>query len=1358
MSAPESVSQGQSTGTEPAGGGARRDATVVFADISGFTAMSEKLDPEDVTAIMNGCFALMEATIHAYGGTVDKYIGDCIMASFGVPVAAGDHPARAVNAALALRLRLEEFNRERELPVPLRTHVGVNSGTVLAGHVGGEVKRELTVVGEVVDVADVLKDVAPHGAIWVGDDTHRRTRDVFAYGPRTRAVRHGREVHGYALLTEAPTDAGATVAARDATADAPERESDRRRATVVFAEIGGLGATGDPTAEELALANRCFAAMEEAVRQHGGTVDKFLGGIVMALFGAPLAIEDAPKQALNAAIEMRRRLDAFARAHDRALTLHAGVNSGLVLAGMVGGEAKRDFTVMGDTVNLASRLKDAAPEGAILVGPETHRFTREHFDFGAPRTLALKGKEKTVRAYELRSAARRLHRGKLAGSNRLIFSPLIGRAAEVAAVGARLERLRAGEGGAVSIVAEAGLGKSRLVAEITGLERFADVAFLEGRSVAMGAGLSFHPFVDLFRRWAGIGEEEADAPSLRKLAARVRDLAPDAGDELVPFVATLMGLDLEGAHRERVAGIEGEALEKLILHAVRTLLQRLAAAHPLVLVFEDLHWADLSSIKLLESLIGLAGDHAILFLLASRPDHPETTDRVVDRAAADLGAHHLGLRLEPLGNKECDELVGNLLRIDNLPFSTRALISRRAEGNPFYIEEVVRSLIDQGIVRSVGDRLELTAEIDAATIPGTVQEVIMARVDRLPGTTRQVLQLAAVLGRTFPARIVHDVLGRVADCAAELASLVERQLVRPRTAAGGAAVEIEYTFQHALVQETVYGSILQRTRRELHLQAAETIERTFADRLPDFYGVLAYHFGRAEHLAKAEEYLFKAGDEAARAAASNEALNFFREAARLYDLLHPGGGDPGRKALLEKNIGLALIARGRLPEAVEHLDGALGYLGEPMPHGTLQVRLRFAADAAAVLAHLYLRGGRPGRRAAEARDRDVLEVRYNRARAQTTSDPQRFFFDTIGTLRRMNQLDPATVDDASGMYAGTAILFSYSGVSFAVARKILGIARGMVRPDNPRDEFVYRHYEWIHHYIEGDWSPRWEIEDPLIERNIRLGQLWDVQTYLGMLGEQRVHQGALAAAAAIRERLREIADGYGLDWARSNQYANEVWVLMQRRDLTAALTALERYYRSRDEELLNLLALGARAKIEILQGNRAAAAISLARAEELVRPGVVAPYYLTFTVMSRLLYELAGLEGALGGDSRPTVRTATRRATRSLRAALSVAASVSWERTEAFRLAGRLAWLRGRRERALRWWTRSIAEGERLGASPEVARTYLEAGRRLEEDGRGRVLTGRDAAGCLAAARAIFAAVGLALDVEDAATARQRAA
>ena len=933
------------------------------------------------------------------------------------------------------------------------------------------------------------------------------------------------------------------------TPEGTDRTSERRQATVLFADISGFTTMSekmDPE-EVTTVMNSCFARMEAIVRGHGGTIDKYIGDCIMALFGVPTAIEHAPRQALNAAIEIRNRLEDFNREHRLAVPLkvHAGVNTGLVLAGHVGGEQKRDFTVMGDSVNLASRLKDAAPNGSIYVGAETYHATRGDFEYQPLKPLTLKGKERPVLAYEVLSQAEQIHRAKPLRSDRKIFSPLIGRDRELAQLEAAVRVVLEGRGGIVSLLAEAGMGKSRLMAEVTGLECMAGTTLLEGRSLSMGESLSFHPFVDLLRQWAGIKEEDGEHDALAKLEQTItRIFAADTG-EVFPFVATLMGMRPTGVHAERIRDIEGEAMEKMIFKTVRDLFARMADEKPLVLVLEDLHWADASSIALLESLLRLAEEARVLFVLAFRPDYADTSGRVLEAVRQSHADRHVEVALEPLSERDCGELIGNLLKIDNLPHSTRSLITAKAEGNPFYIEEVIRSLIDSGVVEHKDGRLRVTEKIDAVVIPGTIQEVIMARVDRLPDPTRSLLQVASVIGRSFYLRILAEILPDTAKLESELAYLQERQLVLQRSTRRTGDVrrrmftaEVEYMFKHALVQETIYESILQKTRKELHLRVAESIEAAFADRLVDFYGMLAYHFSRAERLEKAEEYLFKAGDEAARAAASSEALTYFSEASRLYFMIHGEGGDPNKKALLEKNIGLALMARGRLAESVEHFDKALAYLGEHIPRRNAAVLMRFGLDLASVLTHLYVRGGRSGAKKARPHDGEVLEIRYNRARAQTSSDPRRMFFDTIGTIRRMNQSDPSVTDEACGMYAGAALLFSYSGVSFGIGRRMLARAERLIREGSAKDVFVYRAMRFLHYYLEGDWDESHVIDDELVSQMLRYGQLWDVNMYLGVRCERLIHEGGFETASTLTQNLAEIGNVYGLDFALANyQYA-----------------------------------------------------------------------------------------------------------------------------------------------------------------------------------------------------------------------------
>jgi class 3 adenylate cyclase len=1114
------------------------------------------------------------------------------------------------------------------------------------------------------------------------------------------------------------------------------KESERRQATVLFADISGFTAMSeklDP--EELTAAiNRCFATLAEAVRHHGGHVDKYIGDCVMALFGVPQALEKAPTHALNAAIEMRARLAAL---NDEAslpseLDLHIGVNTGLVIAGQVGGDVKQEFTVMGDTVNLASRLKDAAPAGSIWVGPDTHRYTRDEFEFRALEPLALKGKAKPVEAFELMSAKERPHGPKPRAAEQA--TELVGRDAETGLLRACVGALARGQGGIVNLIGEAGLGKSRLLAETCASEEAAAVTVLEGRALSMGEGLSFHPFVDLFRSWAGIDKDDADAEAAGKLEAAVAGVCGEAAADIFPFVATLMGLRPGGAHAERLEGVTGEALEKLVAKSVRELLQRLAASRPLLLVFEDLHWADASSVQLLEGLLRLVAAQPVLFLHAFRPDHPGS-ERILAVSRAEYGARQTEILLRPLSEQLSGVLVQRLLRSDALPFPTLALITRTAEGNPFYLEQIVRSLLDHGVVEQTPTGLRVTGRLDTVVIPDTIQGVILARVDRLPEPTRRVLQVASVLGRSFYHRILTRILPGERALEEHLAYLRERQLLLERTTRRTPsarrrtlAEEREYVFSHALLQETVYQSILQKTRRELHAQVARAIEAAFADRAADFYGLLAYHYSRAEDLAKAEEYLFKAGDEAARAAASSEALALFREASRIYLLLNGEHGDPRKKALLEKNIALALQNTGQLTESIEHFDRAFEYLGEPVPRGTLAATWRWAADLAAVLFHVYFRANAHRGVANLEHERAICELFFHRGRAEVTSDPTRLFRELPTGLRRFNRIDPREIDQALGMYASCAGLFAYSGISFAVSRRMLDVARTLVREDSPRDVFVHRTMEFYYHYLRGDWDDAHAVDDELIERNLRLGELWDVNNYLGLECDRRLRRGDFAGAERILARLGEIDADYGFAFARTNREGMTAVLLLERREVARALAAANAYYADRHEAALRIFALGMIAKARLLEGDRDGCATALARGEEIVaRAGPLTPWHLSDLRLARLLYDLALVEDGARGHMR--------QARRSARRALGVARKVAKKRVEIYCAVGRLAWLRGRRARALGWWRRGLAEGERQGALPELARTHIELAHRLGGDG--------DGAAHLRRGRELLAQVGL---------------
>ena len=1270
-------------------------ATLMLADISGFTALSEKLDPEEVTRVMNGCFAKLETIVFAHGGIIEEFLGDCVKAIFGI-TPSGDPTTLAVRAALEIREAVAEYNREAALPSPLGIHIGVNSGwvvTIPSGHADGGIAA----IGDAVRLVNALEDCSVRGEILVGPETWSMTADEFTYLPREP-------------ITLAPHPAPFAVYELKGTRRSPRvrRNSERRRASVLFAEVLGLEALA-ADCDEISYAELIrglYSTLSAAVTAHEGVIDKYLGEGLMALFGVPNAIENAPRQAVNAAIAMRHACERYAAEHGRGhrLAIKIGINTGLVIAGEIGGRVKRDFTVMGDAVNLAARLKYAAGPGEILLGPQTLRHVTEDFELGPARALRLSGISQPVPARDVLSNVTRLHRQSPAGADRGIRSDLVGRETEIAAFQARLESLFAGRGAILNVEGEAGLGKSRLVAEVCGMARAGGVRVLTGRCLAIGHGMSFHPFEDLIRDWIGAADASAEV-TLTKLETSAAGLFGEAAAEVVPFLARLMGLDVDERYAGQLSGVSGEALERLIFKSVRDLIEGIAAGGPTMLVFEDLHWIDRSSLSLLEELLPLAAHHPVLFVHLYRPLHEETSGHLAGFCRSRLAELAGELRLGPLAGTAAGELIRNLLRLDELPPRMLERIAGKADGNPFYIEEVVRSLIDQGVIEADGAGYRITDRIDTAVIPSTVQEVIMARVDRLPESARHLLQVSSVIGRQFFRSIVAEVLHEEDErLAQDLETLRQKQLIeaQPVTAdESDAPVETGFLFLHALAQEAIYSSLLLATRKDLHGRVAVAIEQQFADRLADFFPVLGHHFLQAEKPESAEPYLFRAGEEAARTAAFAEALEFFRQAGALYRQLHPEGGDARYQAAIEKNIALALLNTGQLTTCIGHFDAALEHLGRPLTTSQASAYLGFAGNLALLLGQLYLKLGWRRRVKDWDQERQASEILFNRARAEITSDPTRLFFESIAALRRFNEIDARQVEQSSAIYASAAGMFCYSGISFSVGKRIMRQARALVQPGNVQQEFTCASMEFIIRYLEGHWGDGHVVDENLLDEALRHGQLWDANTYLGLYCDRLLRQGRFEEARVVLRRLEAMRDDYGYSFAGTNHDGMTAILLAEERRLEEAAVAVKRYRAQVEELPLQVLAIGTQAKIEALQGDLDGAGRSLAAAEEIIsRSRELPPWHLSAAATAGLLYSLARLRSAGSGE-----RSACRRQLRrSLRRAASTAAKVAVQRVEIGRLSALAWWQLGSTARAKSAWRQSLSTAAALGTRPELER------------------------------------------------------
>ncbi|HUP01021.1 MAG TPA: adenylate/guanylate cyclase domain-containing protein, partial [Gemmatimonadota bacterium] len=631
--------------------------------------------------------------------------------------------------------------------------------------------------------------------------------------------------------------------AADRTPRDARAEGERKLVTVMFADVSGfteLAAGLDPE-EVRDLMNRCFDRLVPVIQRYEGTVDKFVGDAIVALFGAPVSHEDDPQRALRTAEEMLAELERFNAANQTDLGLHFGINTGTVVAGSVGAQERQDYSVMGDAVNMAARLEDLSSRGEVLVGHDTVRLAGPGFVFDPLPEVAVKGKSTPIRAYRLLGA--RTIEAEAAPAH----SPLVGRTAELERIQAAIGALREGTGGRIAIVAEAGLGKSRLVAEAR-RSNGAGVRWAEGRGLSHAGGSSNGVARELVRSLLELRGEATPSETERALTESIEALAPAEVDELRPYLTHLLELSLDDARvSEKVRHLGGEVLRKRVVFATRDFIRRLARREPLVLVWEDLHWADASSIDLLEGVMDLPDEAPLLILLVFRLEPGRALD-LHRRLEERHGERYEVLPLLPLSDAESGALMAGVLQVGELPGALQRFVLGKAEGNPFYVQEILRELVDAGTVTRAGEKVVVRDDLQSVRIPDTLQGVLGARIDRLEAADKRALQAASVIGRIFPLRVLASLLNgarppRLEDSIDELC---RRAFLRPSTpeSANGSDGS-EYIFQHVITQEVAYRTILRSQRRELHRRVAELMERLYPDRSEELASVIGFHHQRA---------------------------------------------------------------------------------------------------------------------------------------------------------------------------------------------------------------------------------------------------------------------------------------------------------------------------------------------------------------------------------------------------------------------------------------------------------------------------------------------------------------------------------
>ena len=650
-------------------------------------------------------------------------------------------------------------------------------------------------------------------------------------------------------------------------------EGERKQVTVLFADVSGFTSLSERLDPEdvHGLMTQAFELMLAEVHRYEGTVNQFLGDGIMALFGAPIAHEDHAQRAVHAALGIRKALEGHREEIQRirgiSFRVRQGLNTGLVVVGSIGSDLRMDYTAVGDTTNVAARLQQTTEPGRIVISEATYRLAAGYFYTRPLGELSLKGKAEPVKAWEVISA--REARTRLEVEAERGLSPFVGRERELQLLLECFEKVKAGHGQVVFLVGEPGIGKSRLLYELR--RRLGEEAtWVEGRCMSLGRDMGFHPLIDLLKRNFRIEESDPEATIAKKVDRGVLLLGEDLRPTL-PYLRYLLSVD---PGDRAVAAMDPRARRGEIFDAVRKLTIRGSQVRPHVVVLEDVHWMDKATEEYLRFFADSVPTSRLLLILTYRTGY-----------AHPLGerTYHTRIALDVLPTDASVEMVRGALGTQSLPEDLRALILRKAEGHPFFIEEVVKSLREVGAIRQQGDGYVLAKRLEEVVVPDTIQDVIMARIDRLEEAPKRTLQLASVIGREFTRRLldrIAEIRERTEECVQVLKAIeliLEKSLFP----------ELAYMFKHALTHEVAYGSLLVHRRKDLHRLIGLAVEELYADRLAEHYEILAQHFSKAEEWPKALEYLLKGAAKAAKAFAIRESLALYDQAlevaARLGD-------------------------------------------------------------------------------------------------------------------------------------------------------------------------------------------------------------------------------------------------------------------------------------------------------------------------------------------------------------------------------------------------------------------------------------------------------------------------------------------
>jgi class 3 adenylate cyclase/tetratricopeptide (TPR) repeat protein len=617
--------------------------------------------------------------------------------------------------------------------------------------------------------------------------------------------------------------------------------------------------------EAYSIMDQVYEILIHKVHNYEGTVNEMTGDGIMALFGAPIALEDAPQRAIQSSLAIHREIVRFnnrikqERESMPPLKMRIGINSGLVVVGTLGNDLRVEFKAVGDTVNIASRVEGLAKPGTTYVTEETFKLTEGIFRFENLGEKKVKGKDRPLNIYQVIAPSTR--RSKFDVSTDRGLTPFVARERELELLYDSFKRAKAGRGQAVSIVGDAGVGKSRLLYEFRKAVANENLTFLEGRCLSYSKGVQYHLHTDILKAKFDIREGYSDSEIRRKLLKGLKILKADEAS-ILPYILELLGVKDSGIDK---ITISPEAKKDRILEALRQIVLKSSELRPFILAYEDLHWMDKSSEDALKFILESIPAARVLLIFIYRSEFVHSWGGK---------SYHSQVTLNRLSNRESLAIATHILSTEGIDSDLEELILEKTEGIPFFIEEFIRSLKELEIIERKDNRYHLIKDAKALTIPSTIQGVIMARVDSLPDAAKEVLQAGSAIEREFS----HDLIKKVTDLPekellSNLSILKDSELLYER----GVYPQSIYTFKHALTREVVYDSILTPKKKRLHDDIGNAIEELYKENIEEHYGVLSEHYILSDNFEKGAKYSRLAGKQAQLRSAFSDAMSYAKK-------------------------------------------------------------------------------------------------------------------------------------------------------------------------------------------------------------------------------------------------------------------------------------------------------------------------------------------------------------------------------------------------------------------------------------------------------------------------------------------------